>query len=351
MATARYEGPARPGRITRWWRNLVDVFLALEHLRLPVAMLLVVTVVGATGYHLLLGLSWGDALYQAVITLSTVGFREVVPFDPATKLFTNVLIIGGVGTVFYTLTLLMATVVEGDLKRNYERRLMKRRIESMREHCIICGFGRVGQEIADGLKERGVDFVVVERQEHECQRAVEAGYPAICGDATREEVLVSAGIERAAAVLASADSDAVNVYVALTAKKLRPEVQVIARSEETHNEDKLRLAGVDKIVSPHQISGRRMMLAALQPLITDFVDTLSAGRHGEQILAEIDVLGDSPLRGRSLKEAFAEARGTTILGIRRRDGSMIVGPRGDTVLEDGDAVIVLATEEQISKLH
>ncbi len=346
-----YEPPARPHALVRWWRNLVDVVWALEHLRLPLAMLLGVTVLGTVGYHLILGVSWGDALYQAMITLSTVGFREVVPFGPGAKLFTNVLIITGVGTVFYTLTLLIATVVEGDLRRNYERRLMKRRIESMRSHCIICGFGRVGQEIADGLRERGVDFVVVERDEREFQRAVDAGYPALCGDATSEEMLVAAGVERATAVLASADSDAVNVYVALTAKNLNPKVQVVARSEETHNERKLRLAGVDKIVSPHQISGRRMMLAALQPLVTDFVDTLSAGRHGEQILAEIDVLDDSPLQGQSLKEAFAEARGTTILGIRRKDGSMIVGPRGDTVLQVGDAVIVLGSEEQIGRLH
>lgn len=331
-------------------RVFARVLLALEHLRLPVILLVVLSAAGTAGYAWLLDLSLLDALYQALTTLSTVGFEELVPFTPAAKIFTVVLIITGVGTVFYTLTLLVATVVEGDLRTTYRRRLMLRRIESMRDHYVICGFGRVGEEIAKGFDERGTEFVVVDPDPEAVEKAVGLGYPTVQGSGTDEAVLVTAGVERAHSLLAAANSDAQNVYIALTAKKIRPGLHVVARSEVPASEDKLRLAGVDRVVSPHAISGRRMMLAAVQPLITDFVDSLATGRHGEQILAEIEVRPGSVLDGVTLAEAFAGAPGTTVLGVRTGDGRLKVGPRGDARLEGGDTVIVLAAEEQIARL-
>jgi len=332
-------------------RHLWDLIAALEHLSLPLGLLVFVTIVGTAGYTYLLELSLLDGFYQAVLTLSTIGFEEVKPFTPATKLFTAGLVIGGVGAVFYTLTLLMATVVEGELRRQFRRRLMKRMIAGMNGHSIVCGFGRVGHEIIRGFEERSSDFVVIERDEEAYQEAVELGYPALHGDATQDGVLREAGIARARTLLASADSDAVNVYIALTARELNHELFIIARSENTKNEEKLRLAGVDKIVSPHMLSGRRMMLAAIQPLITDFVDTLSTGRHGDLILAEILVDAETALSGIALKDAFAGAQDTTILGVRRATGKLIVGPRGDTVIQDGDTVIILSAEDQVSRLR
>lgn len=332
-------------------RNAVDLVLSLEHLAFPIALLAALTVVGTVGYVLLLDLDVLDGLYQALTTLSTVGFEELVPFTHAAKVFTIFLIITGVGTVFYTLTLLVATVVEGDLRRNYERRRMMRRIDAMKKHFVICGYGRVGREIARGFAERGTELVVVDPDPEAVRAAEQDGFPVVSGSAADEGALVAAGIGSARALLAAANSDAVNVYIALTAKKLRPDLYVIARSEMPASEEKLRLAGVDRVVSPHALSGRRMMLTALQPLITDFVDTLAAGRHGELILAELEVHEGSVLDGLTLADGFRSAPDTTVLGVRRGDGQLVVGPRGDTRLAAGDIVIVLAAEAQIEKLH
>ena len=164
-------------------------------------------------------------------------------------------------------------------------------------------------------------------------------------------MLLQANLASARALCAAANSDAVNVYIALTAKKLNPQLYIVARSEVPTSEAKLRLAGVDRVVSPHAISGRRMMLSALQPLITDFVDTLATGRHGELILAELEVRAGSVLDGVSLAEGFAQAPGTTVLGVRKAGGELVVGPRGDARVASGDIVIVLAAEEQIAQLH
>jgi voltage-gated potassium channel len=335
----------------RWARHALDLVLATEHLRRPL-LLVFFLVIGATlGYMALLDLDFVDGLYQALNTLSTIGFREVAPFTTGAKIFTCFLIITGVGTLAYTLTLLVATVVEGEFRRNLRRRMMMRRIEAMSGHAVICGFGRVGAEIAHGFHERGKDFVVIDPDPAAVAAALERGYPVVPGSASDEPVLRAAGIERAASLLAAANSDAQNVWVVLTARKLGPNLFIVARSEVPSSDEKLRLAGADRVVSPHAISGRRMMLSAIQPLITDFVDTLAAGRNGEQILAELEVTPGSPLDGVTLARAFADAPGTTVLGIRHGDGRLQVGPRGETSLIVGDTVMVLADEAQIARLH
>ena len=319
-------------------------------LRIALGLFGMVILAGTAGYLLLTDMSVVDALYQTVTTLSTVGFRELAPFDTKTKLFTVVLILVGVGTALYTLTLVMQQVLEGDLRSRYHHRRMTMHIAELSKHYILCGFGRVGQEIARELNERGVDFVVIEQTPEQFERAVAFGYLVINGDASDDRVLNRANIQTARCLLAASDSDAGNTYITLTAKSMNPGCHVVARCGLPHNEEKLRLAGADRVLSLYSMGGRRMVLAALQPLASDFMDTLASGRHGDLILAEFEVTPQNHLGDQPVGEILAGCSSATLLGIRHAEGRLEVGPKNDVVLNNGDIIIVMAEEGDISAL-
>ncbi|MCC7364942.1 MAG: NAD-binding protein [Dehalococcoidia bacterium] len=321
--------------------------------RLSAALgLLVATVaVGTAGYMLLSGLSFVDALYQTVTTLSTVGFRELAPFGTAEKLFTIVLVLLGVGVALYTLTLVVQEALEGDIRSRFYLRRTQLEIERLHDHYILCGFGRVGQEIARELHERRQGFVVIEQTPEEVEHARAFGYLVLEGDASEERVLLKAGLPVARSLLAASDSDAGNTYITLTARSINPRCFIVARCAHPLNEDKLRLAGADRVLSLYSMGGRRMVLMALQPLAADFMDTLATGRHGDLVLAELAVTEMTGLAGQSCGQLLAGTPNATLLGIRRVDGTLVVGPQRDERLRDGDIVIVLAEEPDIAALH
>lgn len=314
-------------------------------------MVLFTLAFGTAGYMVLSGMPFMDALYQTVTTVTTVGFRELAPFGAGEKLFTIVLILTGVGTVLYTLTLVVQESLEGDVRTRFYRRRKELEIERLRDHYVLCGFGRVGQEIARELRERGQDFVVIEQTAEPAERARAFGYLVIDGDASEERVLVQAGIGSARCLLAASDSDAGNTYITLTARNINPGLFIVARAAYPHNEEKLRLAGADRVLSLYSLGGRRMVLLALQPLAADFMDTIASGRHGDLVLAEFEANRDNGLAGQSCGELLHGARSATLLGIRRRGGELVVGPRAADILADGDIIIVLAEEREIASLR
>jgi len=336
--------------ITTSIRHTLDLVLSLEHLLVPVLWLVVVTVAASAGYCLLLGVGPLDGLYQAILTLSTVGFLEVAPFDWRAKLFTIILVFLGVGTVFYVVTLLAATVVEGEIRRNFRRRLMLRTIGSMKRHIIVCGFGRVGAEISRMLSDRKRDFVVVDRDPEAIAQARTHQWNVVSGNAEDEEILREAGVERASGLVAATTSDAINTYITLTAGSLNKDLAIVSRAETAVAAQKLKLAGANHVVSPYSIGARRMALSALQPMMADFMDALVEGRHGDMLIAELEVTEDSSLDGCTLAEAFTKSPTTNVLAIRRTDGSLVVGPRGSDILNCGDMVIVMAEEANIPGL-
>jgi voltage-gated potassium channel len=317
-------------------------------LRLAISAFSAVVAVGTAGYMSLGGMSFVDALYQTVTTLSTVGFREVEPFDTPTKLFTVVLIIFGVGTALYTLTLIIEQTLEGDIRSRFYVRRMAMQIADLDQHYVLCGFGRVGQEIARELRERAVPFVVIEQTAEEAERARAFGYLVIEGDASEERALNMANLNRARCLLAASDSDAGNTYITLTAKSVNPNCFVVARVGYPHNEEKLRLAGADRVLSLYSLGGRRMVLSALQPLAADIMDTLASGRHGDLLLAEFEANQENGLAGKTAAELLRGARSATILGIRHRQGNLEVGPRPEAELHEGDVLIVMAEESDIA---
>lgn len=331
------------------WKSLAAVIPA--RLQVALSMFALVIVLGTAGYQLLAGMSFVDALYQTVTTLSTVGFRELAPFDTTTKLFTVALILVGVGTVLYTLTLIIEQALEGDISSRFHQRRIALQIAELEKHYILCGFGRVGQEIARELKERNVSFVVVEQTHEQVELAKAFGYLVVEGDAADERVLNQVNIRSAVCLLAASDSDSGNTYITLTSKSMNPGCFVVARCGRPHNEEKLRLAGADRVLSLYSMGGRRMVLAALQPLAADFMDTLASGRHGDLLLAEFEVNTQSGLSGSCCGDLFAHGSSATLLGVRRKDGNLEVGPRAEAVLHDGDIVIVLAEERDIAALR
>jgi len=302
---------------------------------------------GTSGYMIIERWSFIDSLFMTVTTITTVGYREVQPLDTKGRVFTIFLVLFGVGTAFYLLTTFVALVIEGDLRAALGITRMKGRIEQLRDHHILCGYGRVGEEIAREFVERKMPFVVVENNPEALQRAIEAGHLVIEGDAASDEVLLEAGVTHARTLLAASDSDSGNTYITLTAKALNPDIFVVARAGKRESEPRAARAGADRVISPYAISGRRMALSAIQPNIVDFMDTLAVGHNAEQILAEIEVTEESGLFGLYIRHIHESSR-VTILGLQRANGELIVGPREDLRLEMGDRLMVVGREEDVA---
>jgi len=320
--------------------------------RLLTAVLLLVglLVLGVVGYMIIEGWSLLDAFYMTVTTVTTVGFREVKPLSDEGRIFTTLLILVGVGIAFYILTNLVALVVEGDLGLALGLRRMKGKIEALRDHHILCGFGRVGEEIAREFTERGIPFVIIDSNPEAIERARKQDYLLIEGDASSDTLLLEAGIQRARCLLAASDSDSGNTYAILTAKALNPRIFTIARVGQRVSMTRMLRAGADRVISPYSIGGRRMALSALQPLLLDFIDTLATGHHGEQILAELEVSEESGLAGHTIEQCFRTCPSATILALQKPNGAVQVGPRGATTLDLGDRLMVLGNEADLQAL-
>ena len=304
---------------------------------------------GTVGYVLVEGWSIADAFYMTVITVSTVGF-EVEPLSGAGRVFTSFVVLFGVGTAFYILTTMVQVVVEGEVAELVGVRRMTARIEALRDHYILCGFGRVGEEIVRELVEHGVSFVIVENNPEALGRAQRQGYPLIDGDATEDDALKRAGIHRARTLLAASDSDADNTYITLTAKALQPDLFVVARVAHSASEARVRRAGADRVISPYSLAGRRMALSALQPLMVDFIDGLAAGRQGEQMLAELDISDQALIVEQTVETAMVECGATTLLAIQRPDGEVLLRPPAEYVLKPGDRLMLLSSESDMDRL-
>jgi voltage-gated potassium channel len=311
---------------------------------------LILWAVGIVGYMAIEGFSFLDALYQTITAVTTAGFGEINPLGSGGRIFTVAIIVLGVIVILYVLTAVMQVAVEGELENLLGVRRMKGKIEALRDHYILCGFGRVGEGIAREFKDRGVPFVIVDSNPEAIERAHKQRYLLVEGDASSDAILLEAGIERAHCLLAASDSDSGNTYIVLTAKALNPRLFVVARVGQPASTTPMLRAGADRVISPYSLSGRRMALSALQPLVVDFIDTLVTGRHGEQILAELEASNESGLAGMTIEGCFQACPGATVIALQKASGAIQVGPRGSTVLELGDRLIVLGDEADLECL-
>ena len=309
--------------------------------------LLLVLIVGTVGYRIL-GFGWLDAVYQAVTTVATVGFREVEPLGTAGKIFTIVLILVGVGTALYALGVLVETFIEGRINEVFGRRRMNQSIASLNDHVIICGWGRVGRSIASEVVDAGRELVVVELN---AEKVAGVSHPVIIGDATSDAVLRSAGIERAAALVAAVDGDADNSFITLSARALQPELFIVARSRSGDSGEKLQRAGADRVVNPQNIGGARMAAFVLRPNVAEFIDVVMHERNLEFRLEEVPVTDGSPIAGRSLRDAHVRDRtGSLVLALRDVDGTFHTNPSPDTLIRAGQIIIAIGTQVELDAL-
>jgi len=315
------------------------------------ALLLTLPVIGTAGYMVLEGWGFIDSLYMSVITLTTVGFREVRPLDTSGKVFTMIFTVSGVGAMFYAFLSLFQFLLEGELGTFLGVQRMKGQIERVRDHYILCGFGRVGEEIAREFIARNLPFVVVENNPEAIERAQRRGYLLLVGDATSDAILKEAGIDRATCLLAASDSDAGNTFIVLTAKALNPGLFLVSRAAQPDSEPRMIRAGADRVFSPYVIAGRQMALSALHPVVVEFIDTLATREAGAPVLAEMEVTEDSGLRGRTIHDVLHASRSVVVLGLQPATGDLKVGPESDTVLEAGDRVIVMGREEELETIR
>jgi len=318
-----------------------------RRVQIGLALLALVVVVGTVGYALL-GFSLLEAFYQTVVTVSTVGYGFPHPIGDGVKAFTVVLILLGVGTALYTFTVTLEVLIDGHMRELIRRRRMDRDIDTMTGHVVICGWGRVGREVARYLGNAGQQIVVVDR---DAERTASLGYATVTGDVTDDDTLLRAGIERAGTLIAALDTDADNLFVTVSSRSFNAGIHVIARARGESSEAKLLRVGADRVVNPQRLGGDRMAAFVTQPHVVDFLDVVMHDGSLEFRLEELAVGAASPLAGQTLRSSQVHGRtGALVLAIRRPDGSFTPNPSPEVEVASGDVLIGVGTTEQLSAL-
>jgi voltage-gated potassium channel len=314
-------------------------------------LLVALLVLGSLGYVWVEGWNFFDALYMTVTTLTTVGYAEVHPLDEAGRIYNMLLILAGMGVLFYILGSLARVLVEGELHAVMGKRRLIKHIKKLKNHYILCGYGRIGEVIARHLKSRGLSLVVIENDPDLLSLLESSGHYFISGDATHEEVLLEAGIERAKGLISVVSTDADNVYVVLTARSLNPHLFIVARGEAEGSEQKLLRAGADKVESPYQMGGQKMAQTIMRPTVVTFVE-LAMKDGVDWSMEEIAVGQGSPLLGVPLKDSGIRQKLNLILvAIKRANGEMLFSPSHETPILAGDTLIALGLRNDLVALE
>jgi len=318
-----------------------------------VALLLgAVIAMGTLGYVAIEGWDPWDAFYMTAITITTVGYGEVHPLSRAGEAFTVCVMFAGVGTFFYGIALFLAQIAEGQFAERFTRRRFSRMLDDLESHCVLCGFGRMGEIIAREFQRQGQPFVIIDRDPERVHAALEAGYLAVAADASNEDVLRRVRIDRARALVAAVSTDAENVYAVLSARLLKPELFIIGRAETEDARVKLTRAGANRVISPYHIGGLQLAQTALRPAVVDFVQLATSSTNLELNLEQVHISAGSPLAGRSLVDAELRQRfGVVVVGIRRADGRMDFNPEPETQMQSGDDLVVLGRTNSLRELE
>ncbi|RLE16769.1 MAG: potassium channel protein [Acidobacteria bacterium] len=321
--------------------------MRIRHLLGLFVLLLVVLSAGTLGYHLIEHTSLLDSAYMTVITISTVGFREVVPLSRMGRMFTMVLILVGVGLIGYSFTRITSFFIEGELQQIIRGRKMEKVISRMKNHIIVCGYGRMGRDVTTILLENGKHVVVVDTDLSVATEDVAF----LRGDATEDQVLLDAGIERAEAIVACLSTDSDNVFLTLSAKTLNPAIRIVSRAISGDSVGKLRRAGANEVVCMHEISARRMATVLVQPNLVNLVDIMAPARNLFLEVGEIKVDSNEDLLGASVSQVNLKRRtGALILAVRHLDGRVLFNPDSDYQMQNGDTLIIMGEREQIEKV-
>ncbi len=323
----------------------------MKNLRLSFTLLLITLVIGVVGYHFLEGMTFFESLYMTVITISTVGFQEVHPLSVQGRILTMIIISIGITIAAYTIGTLVRVFIEGEIRKTLGRRKLEKKITKLRNHYIICGYGRIGSLVCRELREHGMDFVVIENRAGSLARMEQDRVLFLNQDATIESTLIEAGIMHARGIVTAVGSDADNVFITLTAKGLRPDIFILARASEEQNEVKLMRAGATRVVSPYLIGGKRMAHVLIRPTVIDFIDIAVMEKNLGLHMEECRIRPDSGLVGKNLIESnLRKDYGIIIVLIKKHDGEMIFNPQPTEVLRGEDILVVLGKIEDLKRM-
>jgi voltage-gated potassium channel len=303
--------------------------------------------IGTVGFSVFEGYSVFDAFYMTLITITTVGYQEVRPLSEAGRIFNSFLILFGVTAMFVALGTMTQTIIELQLQDRYGERKKRRAIKKMKDHYIVCGFGRVGRSAANELQKTGVPVLVIDRNPQRVERATQAGLLSMLADAMSDDNLREAGIDRARGFIAALATDAENVFVILSAKTLNPTLTVVTRASEEDAEEKLRRAGADTVLSPYSITGHRLAQALLRPHVVQLLD-FAGQRVGLDVnMEQLPVIGEA----RRLGDLVTREAGLIVLAIGKPDGKMIFNPPLDATVSGGDVLIVMGEQPNLRKME
>jgi voltage-gated potassium channel len=322
----------------------------MRPLRVSFVVLITLTAIGAIGFRTVVDLSWIDAFYMSVTTLSTVGYGEVRPLGPSGRLFATLFIVVGVGATLYTVVAVAEFAIAGRIGELLGRRVMERALVSLRDHVIVCGHGRLGRALVEQLTRAQVAYVVVDEDPAATARIEGGAAPVLCASADDEGLLERAGITRARAFVAATGSEAVNIFIALAAREANPSISIHARAETEVGARRLRNAGATQIVSPHRLGGQRIANAILRPAVVDFMELATPGSGVEIDLEEVAVAAGSELASMPVGALAEHGVRVSVVAIKRDAQPLLLNPQADVEIRAGDRVVVVGDRNAVNRL-
>jgi voltage-gated potassium channel len=321
--------------------------------QLALSAIFVLIAFGTLGFKLIVpDLRWFDSFYFTLITLTTIGYGEPAGMTEGARYFAAFLIIMGVSTIGYALSVAAQAVVESELLSTFGKRKMYKDINKLSGHYIVCGAGRVGSGVVRDIAASGHDFVVVEADEGIADRLLAQGHLVLIGDATNEDVLKGAGIERARGIVCAVSSDPDNLYITLTARDLNKDLRIVSRANEEAAVSRLIKAGADKVVSPEITGSTRMSQMLLRPAVADFMELATMTERLDLEIEQVEIGAESPFIGTALKDTgIRSEHGVIVIAIKRADGEMIFNPSADTVIQEHDSLVVIGSHSGLSALE
>jgi voltage-gated potassium channel len=324
----------------------------VARLVLAIAILVVLVFVGTAGFHYIEGWAWFDGFYMTVTTMATVGYGEIHPLSHAGRIFNSFLIVASVIGAGFTIATFSQALIEFEFREFFGRRRMERELAKLSGHYIICGAGRVGRTVARELRDRGQDCVIIEKDPVRARWAEDQKIPVVIGNASSEETLAKAKIDRASGFVAAVNSDAENLYIILTARGFRSDLQIIARASEEEATSKLLRAGATQVISPYFFVGRRIAQLFLRPNVLDFIDTAFGTERLDIEIGEVKIPEHSILAGKKLADSIIRQQaGVIVLAVKDATGKMKFNPPEDSVIRAGDCLIVTGGDDRLRKLE